>query len=117
MFAPGHRLESVLNTSCHGPPRRHTDAVPSGRSIHFRRVTWPARAWGGRAPVRAGLYMATIAAVRFNPEDIDQRGIDLLCPLWHVLDLTPEGPDDWYAELSYAPREHAHVTRARRLKR
>jgi predicted dithiol-disulfide oxidoreductase (DUF899 family) len=38
--------------------------------------------------------MATIAAVRINPEDIDQRGIDLLCPPWYVLDLTPEGRDD-----------------------
>jgi predicted dithiol-disulfide oxidoreductase (DUF899 family) len=34
-------------------------------------------------------------------EDIDQRGIDLLCPTWHFLDLTPHGRDDWYAELSY----------------
>lgn len=37
-------------------------------------------------------------------EDIDQRGIDLLSPVWHVLDLTPEGRDDWYAELSYPAR-------------
>lgn len=36
-------------------------------------------------------------------EDIDQRGIDLLSPVWHVLDLTPEGRDDWYADLSYPP--------------
>jgi predicted dithiol-disulfide oxidoreductase (DUF899 family) len=36
-------------------------------------------------------------------EDIDQRGIDLLSPVWHVLDLTPEGRDDWYPELSYPP--------------
>ena len=37
-------------------------------------------------------------------EDIDQRGLDLLSPVWDVLDLTPQGRDDWYAELSYAPR-------------
>ncbi|WP_406515741.1 DUF899 family protein [Streptomyces sp. NBC_00873] len=24
-------------------------------------------------------------------DDIDQRGIDLLSPVWHVLDLTPQG--------------------------
>ncbi len=30
-------------------------------------------------------------------DDIDQRGIDLLCPTWHLLDLTPYGRDDWYA--------------------
>ena len=34
-------------------------------------------------------------------DDIDQRGIDLLSPVWHVLDLTPQGRDDWYAELDY----------------
>lgn len=37
-------------------------------------------------------------------EQIDQRGIDLLSPVWHMLDLTPEGRDDWYPELSYAQR-------------
>ena len=37
-------------------------------------------------------------------EDIDQRGIDLLSPVWHLMDLTPEGRDDWYAELSYPVR-------------
>jgi hypothetical protein len=33
----------------------------------------------------------------------DQRGIDLLRPVWHMLDLTLQGRDDWYAELSYEP--------------
>jgi predicted dithiol-disulfide oxidoreductase (DUF899 family) len=36
-------------------------------------------------------------------EDIDQRGIDLLTPVWNLLDLTPQGRGDWYAELSYPP--------------
>jgi predicted dithiol-disulfide oxidoreductase (DUF899 family) len=34
-------------------------------------------------------------------DDIDQRGIDLLSPVWNVLDLTPGGRGDWYPELSY----------------
>jgi predicted dithiol-disulfide oxidoreductase (DUF899 family) len=34
-------------------------------------------------------------------EDIDQRGIDLLSPVWNVLDLTPQGRGDWYAQLTY----------------
>ena len=34
-------------------------------------------------------------------EDIDQRGIDLLSPVWNVLDLTPAGRGDWYPELTY----------------
>jgi predicted dithiol-disulfide oxidoreductase (DUF899 family) len=38
-------------------------------------------------------------------DDIDQRGIDLLNPVWHVMDLTPRGRGDWYAELSYPERD------------
>jgi predicted dithiol-disulfide oxidoreductase (DUF899 family) len=34
-------------------------------------------------------------------DDIDQRGIDLLSPVWHLLDLTPQGRGDWYAQLDY----------------
>jgi len=36
-------------------------------------------------------------------DDIDQRGIDLLSPVWQLLDLTPQGRDDWYAQLDYGP--------------
>ncbi|MBB5159663.1 DUF899 family protein [Saccharopolyspora phatthalungensis] len=34
-------------------------------------------------------------------DDIGERGIDLLSPVWHVLDLTPMGRNDWYPSLSY----------------
>ncbi|MET7548130.1 DUF899 family protein [Streptomyces sp. NPDC005479] len=34
-------------------------------------------------------------------DDIDQRGIDLLSPVWHILDLTRRGRGNWFAELSY----------------
>ncbi|MET8518271.1 DUF899 family protein [Streptomyces sp. NPDC005077] len=34
-------------------------------------------------------------------DDIDQRGIDLLSPVWHILDLTRRGRDNWFAELNY----------------
>jgi predicted dithiol-disulfide oxidoreductase (DUF899 family) len=34
-------------------------------------------------------------------DDIKERGLDLLCPVYHVLDLTPQGRGDWYAELGY----------------
>jgi predicted dithiol-disulfide oxidoreductase (DUF899 family) len=40
----------------------------------------------------------------YMSDEIDQRGIDLLSPVWHVLDLTPEGRDDWYAELEYGEK-------------
>ncbi|MFG2288403.1 DUF899 family protein [Streptomyces sp. NPDC048595] len=34
-------------------------------------------------------------------DDIDQRGIDLLSPVWHLLDLTRKGRGDWFAALDY----------------
>ncbi|MEU6117124.1 DUF899 family protein [Streptomyces sp. NPDC047117] len=34
-------------------------------------------------------------------DDIDERGIDLLAPVWHLLDLTRRGRGDWNAALSY----------------
>ncbi|MFI9382750.1 DUF899 family protein [Kutzneria sp. NPDC052558] len=34
-------------------------------------------------------------------EDIQERGIDLLAPVWHLLDLSPAGRGDWYAGLDY----------------
>jgi predicted dithiol-disulfide oxidoreductase (DUF899 family) len=34
-------------------------------------------------------------------DDIDQRGIDLLCPTWHLLDLTPSGRGEFFASLGY----------------
>ena len=30
-----------------------------------------------------------------------ERGIDLLSPVWHLLDLTPQGRGDWYPTLHY----------------
>jgi len=41
-----------------------------------------------------------------SPE-IKERGIDLMSPIWHVLDLTPQGRGDWYATLEYPMRSHA----------
>jgi len=37
---------------------------------------------------------------RTAPE-IQERGIDLLTPIWHFMDLTPEGRGNWYASLGY----------------
>jgi predicted dithiol-disulfide oxidoreductase (DUF899 family) len=36
-------------------------------------------------------------------ENVNERGIDLLNPTWHILDLTPQGRGDWYAGLDYGP--------------
>lgn len=40
-------------------------------------------------------------------ENIKERGIDLLCPVYNVLDLTPQGRGDWYASFKYAPKVQA----------
>jgi len=34
-------------------------------------------------------------------DDINQRGLDLLNPVWHLLDLTPPGRGEWFAGLQY----------------
>ncbi|HKF24437.1 MAG TPA: DUF899 family protein, partial [Candidatus Acidoferrum sp.] len=38
--------------------------------------------------------------------DIPERGIDLLAPVWHFMDLTPEGRGNWYASLAYGTKVH-----------
>jgi predicted dithiol-disulfide oxidoreductase (DUF899 family) len=40
---------------------------------------------------------------RMAPE-IKERGIDLLAPVWHLLDLTPGGRGNWYSSLSYGTK-------------
>jgi len=39
-------------------------------------------------------------------EEIKQRGIDLLTPVYNLLDLTPGGRDDWYGKLAYPEGSH-----------
>ncbi|MEU5594306.1 hypothetical protein [Streptomyces sp. NPDC020298] len=36
-----------------------------------------------------------------HPRRTRCRGIDLLAPVWHLLDLTPQGRGEWYASLDY----------------
>ncbi|HKY30809.1 MAG TPA: DUF899 family protein [Pyrinomonadaceae bacterium] len=40
-------------------------------------------------------------------EDIRERGIDELNPIWNVLDLTPQGRGKFYASLDYGTKVHA----------
>jgi predicted dithiol-disulfide oxidoreductase (DUF899 family) len=40
-------------------------------------------------------------------DDIKERGIDGLNPIWNVLDLTPQGRGKWYASLDYGTRVQA----------
>ena len=40
---------------------------------------------------------------KMGPE-IEERGIDLLAPVWNFLDLTPKGRGDWYSSLAYGTK-------------
>jgi predicted dithiol-disulfide oxidoreductase (DUF899 family) len=42
--------------------------------------------------------------------DIPERGIDLLAPIWHFMDLTPQGRGNWYANLAYGTKVQAAST-------
>jgi predicted dithiol-disulfide oxidoreductase (DUF899 family) len=43
---------------------------------------------------------------RMGPE-INERGIDLLTPVYNVLDLVPQGRGNWYSSLNYAAKTQA----------
>jgi predicted dithiol-disulfide oxidoreductase (DUF899 family) len=40
---------------------------------------------------------------QMGPEN-HERGIDLLAPVWHFMDLTPQGRGKWYASLAYGTK-------------
>ena len=40
-------------------------------------------------------------------QDVKERGLDLLCPVYNVLDLTPQGRGEWYASFDYPPKVNA----------
>jgi predicted dithiol-disulfide oxidoreductase (DUF899 family) len=40
-------------------------------------------------------------------EEIKERGLDLLCPVYNILDLTRQGRGDWYASFDYTPKVNA----------
>lgn len=39
--------------------------------------------------------------------DIKERGVDLLTPVYNILDLTPQGRGEWYASFKYEPKVQA----------
>ena len=38
--------------------------------------------------------------------NINERGIDLMTPVYNILDITPQGRGDWYAKIDYGPAVH-----------
>jgi predicted dithiol-disulfide oxidoreductase (DUF899 family) len=55
--------------------------------------------------VKAGEQVRHYYTLPANFIDNTERGIDLLCPVWNVLDLLPAGRGGWYADNSYAGSE------------
>jgi predicted dithiol-disulfide oxidoreductase (DUF899 family) len=55
---------------------------------------------------RGGTLRHVYSAHPWMAEDVKERGIDLLTPVYNLLDLTPEGRDDWYAKLTYPEGPH-----------
>jgi predicted dithiol-disulfide oxidoreductase (DUF899 family) len=55
---------------------------------------------------RGTLHHFYTAHPRMAP-DIQERGIDLLSPIWHFMDITPQGRGSWYASLAYGTKVNA----------
>jgi predicted dithiol-disulfide oxidoreductase (DUF899 family) len=53
-----------------------------------------------------GTLRHSYSAHPWMADDVKERGIDLLTPVYNLLDLTPQGRDDWYAKLAYADGPH-----------
>jgi hypothetical protein len=52
----------------------------------------------------AGCAIFTVA-IPGLADDVKERGIDELNPIWNVLDLTPVGRGKFYASLDYGTKE------------
>jgi predicted dithiol-disulfide oxidoreductase (DUF899 family) len=55
---------------------------------------------------REGTLRHSYSAHPWMAEDIEERGIDLLTPVYNLLDLTPQGRGEWYAKLAYPGGAH-----------
>ena len=53
-----------------------------------------------------GVLRHSYTAHPWMSDEIRERGLDLLCPLWNVFDLTPQGRGTEYAKLSYPNGPH-----------
>src|ERR1035441_4096814 len=110
--APCARCGSTASTGSPATSRRTLTSPSRPRPASCRSGHTPPPAAGAAG----GGQDATVSVFTLDPdgsprhfytphptmaEDIDQRGIDLLAPVWHILDLTPQGSDDWYAQLGY----------------
>jgi predicted dithiol-disulfide oxidoreductase (DUF899 family) len=42
--------------------------------------------------------------------DIKERGVDLLVPVWHYIDLVPKGRENWYPSFAYNIKDSDPLT-------
>ena len=56
---------------------------------------------------RDGTLRHSYSAHPWMGHDAKERGIDLLTPVYNLLDLTPQGRGDWYAKLAYEDEPHS----------
>ena len=56
---------------------------------------------------RDGTLRHSYTAHPWMAEDVKERGIDLLTPVYNLLDLTPQGRGNWYAKLAYPDSPHS----------
>ncbi|MFG1854017.1 DUF899 family protein [Actinomadura geliboluensis] len=83
--------------------------ILSSHGTTFNRDMNTERAGGVQRPVFSVLRREDAGIRHFyslpaNHLDGTERGIDLLSPVWNVLDLTPGGRGDWYADNDYPGR-------------
>jgi len=84
--------------------------VLSSANNNYNRDYHGEDAQGGQLPMlnvftcrKGKIYHTYATELQFMPPDKgqNQRHIDMMWPLWNLLDLTPEGRGDWFPSLSY----------------
>lgn len=94
--ARGWRKLRLLSSAANTYHRDYLGETPAGgqlpmANVFVRRDEEVRHVWGSE--------------LLFADSDFDSRHIDLLWPLWNVLDLTPQGRgDSWYPDLAYPPK-------------
>ncbi|MDD5328553.1 MAG: DUF899 family protein [Sulfuricella sp.] len=76
--------------------------LPKGATVEdYSFVEGPEYLDAGDSRDADGTLRHTYSAHPRMGAEIKERGIDLLTPVYNLLDLTPKGRGDWYASLDY----------------
>ena len=97
------RYSGTRRSTCTGATSRHPRSTcPSGKSCvspKLKLMRQPERVAATLDQDRTPRHVYTVHL--HLSDDINRRGIDLLTPAWHRLDLTTPGRGEWYAGLDY----------------